>query len=239
MTTDHAQFIDSEIDYIAQYDDGVKLFARLFTRWMDTNEWSHPVMTHLTRCAMNGTGWLHSSQISGIRHGKLISPGPRTFVAIATLNAFLHRYETQNLLIPNTTSSNNYHKAKAITEDGIPPDAGWWLKVFCGICTPKDFDLSSNYYSEDQATSFSNKWARYFRRTVAQQGFDLIEDLPRIIRDHYPAGDTDRVSKLISVIRAEATWGADELLNEMPALTALTGAIGGPSDEKRMFSEIG
>ena len=58
-----------------QYEKGLHTFSILFTRWMDSNDWSHPIMVSLAKGAMGGTGWLHSSQISGLRHAKLRSPG--------------------------------------------------------------------------------------------------------------------------------------------------------------------
>ena len=79
----------------AKYDQGVRNFALLFTRWMDLNGWSHPVMVALAKSALDGTSWLHSSQISGLRHGKLVSPGPRTFKAIQVLNYYLWLYKTE------------------------------------------------------------------------------------------------------------------------------------------------
>jgi len=91
-----------------QFERGVLDFSFLFTKWMDTNAWSHPVMVQLAAGCLQlpgGKGWLHSSQISGLRHGKLLSPGPRTFMAIERLNFYLHRYATEKLLLPGSTSA--------------------------------------------------------------------------------------------------------------------------------------
>ena len=65
-------------DYLSLYAKGRRTFSLLFSRWMDTNEWSH--------ACMGGVRWLHSSQISGLRHNGLENPGPRTFIALERLN---------------------------------------------------------------------------------------------------------------------------------------------------------
>lgn len=222
----------------ATYADGVKTFAKLFTRWMDTNEWSHPVMTSLARNALSGTSWLHSSQISGLRHAKLVSPGPRTFLAIAELNRCLHLYVTEKKLIPGTQGSNYYVHGYCILEDGEPPSAGWWFEVFCGERIPKDLDLNASYYSEDEATGMSKIWAKAFRRLVSAEGYDIYEDLDKVLRLHYPAKDVDRLELTTQVIRSQAVWTPEQLINEIPALVKLTAALGGPQTEEELLSEI-
>jgi len=39
-------------DYPALYAKGRRTFSLLFTRWMDTNEWSHPVLVKLSHACM-------------------------------------------------------------------------------------------------------------------------------------------------------------------------------------------
>jgi hypothetical protein len=227
------------LDENSRFEGGIRTFSLLFTRWMDTNQWSHPVMVNLGRAALNGAAWLHSSQISGLRHGKLRSPGPRTFIAIERLNYYIHRYNTTRQLIPNTPSSNFYQDAYAITEDGLPPPLGWWTEVFCGYRIPKDIDLRVTFFTEDSATHFSKAWARYIRRLMVEANIDVIDDLESIIHRHYPAGDDKRVDKLFAVIRATATWTTDELELELPAITAMTAALGGSSSEAELLTKIG
>jgi hypothetical protein len=223
---------------IDSYNNGVHTFAKLFTRWMDTNEWSHPVMTHLARGALGGTAWLHSSQISGLRHGKLLSPGPRTFLAIAELNRYLHLYVTEKKLIPGTTSSNHYTNGYCIIEDRIPPTSGWWFEVFCGQRVPKDIDLSASFYTEDDATTISRSWAKTFRRLISVEGYDIYEDMDKVLRLYYPAKDVDRLDLITRVARSETVWTPEQLVNEIPALTKLIGALGGPATEEELINEL-
>lgn len=222
-----------------RFDTGTQNFARLFTKWMDTNGWSHPIMVSLATACLelpDGKGWLHSSQISGLRHAKLISPGPRTFLAIERLNAYLHRYATTRTLLPGTTSSNYYADPFVITEDGAPPPLGWWVEVFCGARVPKDVDVAAHFISEKDAAVISANWAKLIRRLLISEGLDLVDDLGKLIREHYPVGDVARIGRLASVIQGQLQLTPDEFLYELPAITAFTGALGGPSTEDELLA---
>lgn len=224
-----------------QFERGVHDFSLLFTRWMDTNGWSHPVMVSLAAGCLklpSSKGWLHSSQISGFRHGMLLSPGPRTFMAIERLNHYLHRYATKQLLLPGSTSSNAYREPFVITEGGEPPPLGWWVEVFCGARTPSDIDVRSRFFSEAEAQAFSTDWARLLRRLLISSGHDIIEELDALVRLHYPTREPARVDRLIAVVHGRADWSPDALLQELPALTALTTALGGPSTEDDLLRVV-
>lgn len=228
------------VDQKLQFEQGVKTFSLLFTRWMDTNGWSHPTMVTLAKACLGGTSWLHSSQISGLRHARLFSPGPRTFIAIERLNYYVHRYATAKKLLPGTPGSNFYKNAFAVTEHGEPPPLGWWVEVFCGQRIPLDIDLRGSFFSAEQARRFSDRWAKAFRRQMMLNEFDVITDLDRTIREYYPAGDAARLDKLVAVIQNRATWEPDELSIELPAITQLLNGLGYPiTDETQLIAEFG
>lgn len=217
-------------------ESGIKTFAALFSRLMDMNEFSHPTMVKLAHGCMYGVSWLHSSQISGLRHGKLISPGPRTFVAIQTLNFYLHRYVTEKKLLPGTNSSNDYRNAYAITEGGEAPSVGWWVEIFCGLRKPTDIDLYSKELSASQAKEKSHKWAKLMRELMMTNKIDIISDLDSTLRAHYPARDAERLIKIKAVLTKGETWTSDEFALELPAITAFSASLGGP-DEEEAFVE--
>lgn len=223
-------------DYRDQYQAGNSRFAALFTRLMDLNEFSHPTMVSLTRNCLHGVSWLHSSQISGLRHAKLISPGPRTFVAIQQLNYYLHRYITEKKLLPNTDSSNAYQNAWAITENGEAPDVGWFMEVFTGSRIPSDIDLYEVMINQTQAEERSIEWAKLMRVLMMQRNIDIISDLDEILRKYYPARDIHRLTKVKSVLLSNDTWSPEELKLELPAITALSAALGGPTDESSLLA---
>ena len=224
-----------------QFDSGVRNFAHLFTRWTDTSAWSHPVMVNLAACCLElpgKKGWLHSSQISGLRHGTLLSPGPRTFMAIERLNYYLHRYAVDKKLIPGTSSSNFYSEPFVITEDGAPPLLGWWVEVFCGARVPKDIDVTERFFTEDQAAEMSTSWGKLIRRLLIEAELDLIEELGRVLRSHYPVREPDRLETIAAVIQNRARWTPEQLLIELPAITALTAAMGGPTTEEALLETL-
>ena len=220
------------------YEEGIRTFALLFTRWMDLNGWSHPVMVSLARACLDGTSWLHSSQISGLRHGKLLSPGPRTFKAIQVLNAFLFRYVQEKKLLPNTDSSNNYREPYVILENGLPPDLGWFMEVFVGDRVPQDIDLDLAVFTADAAEEISTNYGKLIRKLMVLQDYDPISDFDLVVRKFYPAKDTERVEKMLDVLWAKTTWTSDELQMEMPALVTFSGHLEGPDDEKSLLGKL-
>lgn len=224
-----------QVDYTTQYQSGIQNFAKLFRLWMDSNNWSHPVMTALLKAALNGNGWLHSSQISGFRHARMRNPGPRAFVAIERLNYYLHRYATKKILIPNTTSANHYSQAFVIEENGEPPPLGWWFEVFSGVRLPRNYDLEGPLLTEEEAERLSRNLARWFRRSMAVRGYDPIEDLQRLLKDLYPIRDLARLTRAGEVLSARTHWTAAELHEEIPALTRLSAALGGPETEEGLL----
>ncbi|MCP9791498.1 hypothetical protein [Vulcanococcus limneticus] len=230
--------MDPSNQYQEQFEKGTRVFQKLFTAWMDGNNWSHPVMTSLVRSSLDGASWFHSSQISGLRQRKLFSPGPRIFLGIERLNYFVWRYQTEGTLIPNTTSSNHYANATPVLEEGEPPSVGWWVEVFLGTRMPLDFDLTAHHFSEEQAEKLSRNFGRLIRRLCARKEIDLIDDLRRTIREHYPAGDDHRISRLKGVICGESTWSPAELELELSALVMLADGLEGPSTEKALLERI-
>jgi hypothetical protein len=229
----------SHNSYQSQFLKGTRTFQKLFTMWMDTNGWSHPVMTSLAKSCLDGASWFHSSQISGLRQQKLLSPGPRIFCAIERLNYYIWRYKEEKKLLPNTKSSNDYKNPYPILEDGMPPSVGWWVEVFVGTRIPKDIDLDRWRFSESQAESISKKWGRAIRNLLTSNNFDLIDDLSRAIRENYPPTEEFRVQKLKDVIRGQGVWDGEELELELPALAAMSKALGGPDTENALLDEIG
>ena len=216
---------ERDVDPQTKFKSGVDTFALLFTRWMDTNGWSHPTMVTLAKACLDGTGWLHSSQISGLRHARLLSPGPRTFIAIERLNFYIHRYVTTKKLLPGTPGSNLYAKAFAITEDGKPPELGWWVEVFCGSRIPKDIDLRQSFFTENQASKISATWGGMIRKLMIQKDMDIIVELDRVLREHYPAKDAEHLMHVAKDIQKKETWNHQELMNELHAISNLTSQL--------------
>lgn len=225
-------------DTAPRFSEGVQTFSRLFCRWMDLNGWSHPVITNLARCCLGGASWLHSSQISGLRASKLTSPGPRVFIGIERLNYYLYRFQTERKLIPGTSSSNFYSEPFVVTENGQPPSVGWWIEVFCGYRIPTDIDLKQPAFSEQQAEFLSRAWGRFIRKVLVVNDYDLITELEKAVREHYPACEAPRTAKLLEVIRNATTWTPAELAHELPSLAQMTESLGETGSPTQLLKRL-
>lgn len=232
--------MSTEIDLVQAYSTGNKNFAILFTRWMDRNEWSHPIVVALAKGVCGGASWFHSSQISGIRQGKSQSPGPRQFIAIQRLNKALYDYKNGGPLIPGTSSSNNYKDAVPIvTDEGECPDLGWFVSLFSGLVDlPEEYKGQAASFTTASAKTFSQKYARLIRKLFVQQDLDLIENLDMTLFQYYPARDKNRLTKIKNVLTSPEVWSSEELASELVALTSLSNALGGPSTESSLMEEL-
>jgi len=184
-------------DLLDQYEKGKRTFGILLSNWMNRNQWSHPAMVALAR-QVCGNSWLHSSQISGLRHAGLTSPGPRQFITLEQLNKAIHKHQLTSKVISGTDSSRTYKNAQPIIEADStePPPLGWFIEVFCGYREPNCPELvGGKVFSDKAALEFSKRYGRDLRARIAASGEDLVEQLASIINRHYPARDDDRVAK--------------------------------------------
>lgn len=224
-----------------RFDAGRRLFSRLIATWMAQNDWSHPVMIKLASACLQlpgQKGWLHSSQIAGLRHATLGAPGPRCFVGLERLNYFLHRYRTEGMLLPNTECSNDYYDPWVITENDQPPSLGWWVEVFCGYRVPKNIDLDIVSFTNVQAIRFSHAWAALIRQLLISKKYDIILDLTKVIERLYPAKGQTRIKKLQDVIYNRDVWTPEELIVELPTITQFGAALGGPDSEEALIKTL-
>jgi acetone carboxylase gamma subunit len=81
----------------------------------------------------------------------------------------------------------------------------------------------------------SLSWAALVRKLMIANQVDIITELEHTIRMNYPANDHDRVLKVIQVIQNKAVWTPLKLTAELPAITVLTEALGGPETEDQLL----
>lgn len=210
----------------------------MFARWMDSNGWSHPVLTSLAKAAMGGQGWLHSSQISSLRHATTRNPGPRTFVAIERLNYYLWRYTEHKELIPGTKSSNDYNQAQPITENGQPPSLGWFVEVFCGYRVPTDFDLDVCRIPESDAPKYSKNLGRILRQLMMARGQDVVDDLGGVLYAHYPTQEKVVLDLIKGTALGTKGFSGPELEEQLPNLSSFLGALDGPGTVDDLLREL-
>lgn len=216
------------MDAKAAFSSGRQRFSTLFTGWMDRNGWSHPTIVQLATAALelpSRKGWLHSSQVSGLRHAKLENPGPRTFIGIAALNRSIHEFQTTGKTLPGIKRSL-YDRAVPYLVEGEPPSAAWWAGVFMGEIEPEGLENDRRWFDEERSAIFSLNFGKKIRLELASKGLDIVEDLDTAIRKYYPTQEKDRVENLRKVIMQQGTWDGDQLVNELPALSQMLTLMG-------------
>ena len=225
---------------VEQFEQGPVQFARMFRRWMDGNSWSHPVLSKLALCAMGGTGWLHSSQIAGLRAGTLRNPGPRTFVALAVFNQALHTYRTERRLIRGTSSSRDYANAVPILdENDNPPTLGWWVEVFCGFRVPSSEFVPEYTFTDVEARQFSHSFAKWVRGLALDNRVDLIGELNTMLDVNYAVPDPQRRQHLAAVLKGDRVWKGVELTYEIPKLLDFVKPLIGELTESELLKHVG
>ena len=141
------------IGFRQKMSDGRRAMAHLVHIWHERNGWSHKVLPALAECLDLGS--VHSSQLSNLRNGKLASPRPEVFLALAQANKVLF---SGTYLIKDTLAEIHPELLKVLSEsslplvgdDGNPLSAGVFLEIFLGLAPlPKGFD----WFIEDQEAS--------------------------------------------------------------------------------------
>lgn len=224
------------MDAKAAFASGRQRFSTLFTGWMDRNGWSHPAIVLLATAALelpSKKGWLHSSQVSGLRHAKLENPGPRTFIGIAALNRSIYEYQKTGKLLPGIKRSL-YDRAVPYLVEGEPPSAAWWAGVFMGEIEPEGLEHDRRWFDDERSAIFSLNFGKKVRLELAAKGMDLVEDLAFAVRKYYPTHEKERVEKLTKVIMQQGAWTGSELVNELPALSQMLTNMGASAEAEKI-----
>ena len=118
--------------------------AHLIHLWHERNGWSHRVLPLLSEVL--DLGKVHNSQISNLRNGKLSSPGPEVFLALAQVNTILDqgiekirdRFESD---YPELWKSLEESALPLKNDSGNPLSAGELFEIFSGLKPlPSSFD---------------------------------------------------------------------------------------------------
>ena len=192
-------------------------------------------MVALAKACLDGVSWLHSSRFP-VASRQAAEPGPRTLKP-SVLNYYLWVYREHKKLLPNTESSNHYRDPYVITENGKPPELGWWMEVFVGDRMPSDLDLNQHSFT-DSAVSMSKGYGKLIRKLMVLNDYDPIADFDTVVRDHYPAKDFNRVEKVTKILFNQDSWTPEELVNEMPALVTMSAALDGPVTEEKLIDAL-
>ena len=129
--------------------------AHLIHLWHERNGWSHRVLPLLSEVL--DLGKVHNSQISNLRNGKLSSPGPEVFLALAQVNTILDQgiEKIRDRLegnYPELWKSLQESALPLKNDSGNPLSAGELFEIFSGL---KSLPSSFDWYIEDEEASAS------------------------------------------------------------------------------------
>ena len=142
---------------------GRRAMAHLIHLWHERNAWSHRVLPLLSEIL--DLGRVHNSQISNLRNGKLSSPGPEVFLALAQVNTILDQgiesiRDQLEKSHPELWRSLQDSALPLKNDCGKPLSAGELFEIFAGL---KPLPLSFDWYIEDsEASALSDALSDHF-----------------------------------------------------------------------------
>ncbi len=196
--------------------------AHLIHVWHERNCWSHKVLPALVETL--DLGRVHSSQISNLRNGKLGSPSPEVFLALAQANLVLFEgiesiQDQVAEVHPELLKVLKCSASPLINDNGLPLKAGELFEIFLGLAPlPSSF----NWFIEDEeAVELSAALADYL---CGGQPWRNCRDQ---VMSAYPINKIERRERFAEVMAGIKDYTAEELDGELIELNsthiALTG----------------
>ncbi len=202
--------------------DGRRAMAHLIHVWHERNGWSHKVLPALVETL--DIGRLHNSQISNLRNGKLVSPGPEVFLALAQANITLDRGIE---LIRDRLIQGHPELLKVLLDSSIPIygdngrplGAGDLFEIFVGLLPlPSSF----NWFIEDnEAVFLSAALSEYL-----SNGRSWRQCREQIMKA-YPVSKQSRRERFEEVMAGIRDYTAEELDGELLDLFATNRSLRG------------
>jgi len=189
--------------------------AHLIHVWHERNGWSHKVLPALADAL--DLGRLHNSQISNLRNGKLASPSPEVFYALAQINNVLYRgiEEIRDELendYPELLKVLLDSSISMVGDDEKPLTAGDLFEIFIGLRSlPASFDW---FIEEDEAGMLSAALSDYLcnKRSWRQCRKEVMAA--------YPVQKLNRRERFAAVMAGLKDYTAEELDGELQDLFA-------------------
>ncbi len=189
--------------------------AHLIHVWHERNGWSHKVLPALVESL--DIGRVHNSQISNLRNGKLASPSPEVFLALAQANMVLDkgiefiqdRLETAHpellkVLIDSSVSIQG--------DNGKPLGAGDLFEIFVGLVPlPSSLDW---FIEDDEAVILSAALSEYL-----SNGKSWRQCRDQVMKA-YPVVKATRRERFAEVMAGLRDYTAEELDGELCDLYA-------------------
>ena len=149
--------------YRDKLSSGRRSMAHLIHVWHERNAWSHKVLPLLSEIL--DLGKVHNSQISNLRNGKLSSPGPEVFLALAQVNTILYRgiesiRDQLEGSYPELWRTLQESSFPLKNDDGNPISAGELFEIFSGLRPlPSTFDW---FIEDEEASQLSEALSEHF-----------------------------------------------------------------------------
>ncbi len=184
--------------------------AHLIHLWHERNGWSHRVLPLLSEIL--DLGRVHNSQISNLRNGKLSSPGPEVFLALAQVNTILDQgieliRDQLEKSHPELWRSLQDSALPLKNDAGNPLSAGELFEIFSGL---KPLPSSFDWYIEDfEASTLSDALSDHFCQNRPWRSCKII------IMDAYAVSKSSRRDRFAEVIAGIKDFTAEELDGEL------------------------
>ena len=197
-------------DFRERFSNGRRAMGHLIHVWHERNGWSHRVLPALTDTL--DLGRLHSSQISNLRNGKLISPSPEVFFTLGQINIVLHKglHDFENLI-----KEKNPELLKILSESsipiendiGMPISYGDFFEIFVGAQKlPSSFDW---FIEVEESAKLSAALA-----DVLCKGRSWRQCKNEVMSS-YPVSKENRRERFASVMAGVRDYSAEELDGEL------------------------
>ena len=204
--------------------------AHLIHLWHERNGWSHRVLPMLSEIL--DLGKVHNSQISNLRNGKLSSPGPEVFLALAQVNTILDQgidkiRDRLEIDHPELWKSLKESAAPLKNDSGKPLSAGELFEIFSGLKSlPSSFDW---YIEDEEASALSDALSEHFCQNRPWRSCKVQ------VMEAYTVNKSNRRERFAEVIAGIRDYTAEELDGELLDLYEASKKLsyfdgGGPND---------
>ena len=196
--------------YRDKLSSGRRAMAHLIHIWHERNAWSHKILPLVSEIL--DLGRVHNSQISNLRNGKLSSPGPEVFLALAQVNKILDQGID---LIRDQLEDSHPELWKILQESsyplkndkGDPLSAGELFEIFAGLQPlPSSFDW---FIEDEEASRLSEALSDHFC-----QNRPWRQCKARIL-NAYSVTKISRRDRFAEVIAGLKDYSAEELDGEL------------------------
>ncbi len=196
--------------YRDKLSKGRRAMAHLIHVWHERNAWSHKILPLLSDIL--DLGRVHNSQISNLRNGKLSSPGPEVFLALAQVNMILdHGIESIRDQLeekyPELWKVLKDSSYPLKNDSGNPLTAGELFEIFSGLKPlPSSFDW---FIEDEEASQLSEALSDFFCRSRPWR------HCKNDIMNAYSVSKISRRERFAEVIAGLKDYTAEELDGEL------------------------